>query len=117
MAERDERAAPLIAKLLARVRARFAPPRTLVVFTMEVLGFQGSVVSVVDQTTGTTWNGRAVRVVNENPKTTSESMIGFLFDAGSSPALSPGSVVRFKSRRFVVRDLGDIRGVTVREIN
>ena len=107
----------MITKLLARVRARFAPPRTLVVFTMEVLGFQGSVVSVVDQTTGTTWNGRAVRVVDENPSKTSESMIGFLFDAGSSPALSPGSVVHFKSRRFVVRDLGDVRGVTVREIN
>ena len=76
---------------------------------MEVLGFRGSVVSVVDQTTGVVWDGRAVRVVNEHPSKASESMIGFLFDAGSSPALSPGSVVRFKSRRFVVRDLGDIR--------
>ena len=47
--------------------------------------------------------------MNENPKTTSESMIGFLFDAGSSPALSPGSVIRYEARRFVVRDLGDIR--------
>ena len=84
---------------------------------MEVLGLRGSVVSVVDQTTGTTWNGRAVRVVNEHPSKTSESMIVFLFDAGSSPALSPGSVIRFESRRFVVRDLGDVRGVTVREIN
>ena len=84
---------------------------------MEVLGLRGSVVEVVDQITGTTWNGRAVRVVNENPKKTAESMIGFLFDAGGSPALSTGSVVRFKSRRFVVHDSGDVRGVTVREIN
>ena len=84
---------------------------------MEVLGLRGSVVSVVDQVTGATWNGRAVRVVNERPKTTSESLVGFLFDATGSPALSTGSVVHFKSRRFVVRDAGDIRGVTVREIN
>ena len=84
---------------------------------MEVLGLRGSVVSVVDQVSGTVWSGRAVRAVNENPKTTAESMIGFLFDAPGSPALSTGSVVHFKSRRFVVRDAGDIRGVTVREIN
>ena len=76
----------------------------------EVLGLRGSVVKVVDPVGGT-WNGRAVRVVNESK--TSE-LIGLLFVAGSSPALSTGSVVHFKSDRFLIHDAGDIRGVTVR---
>ena len=72
---------------------------------------------VVDQVTRATWNGRAVRVVDERPETTSGSLVGFLFDSPGSPALSAGSVVHFKSRRFEVRESGDIRGVTVREID
>ena len=64
----------------------------------------------------TTWNGRAVRVVNENPSKTSESMIGFLFVDAGSPALSNGSVVSHESRRFVVLETGSIVGATVREL-
>ena len=84
---------------------------------MQVLGLSGSTVEVRDQISGTTWNGRAVRVVDEHPKKTSESMIGFLFDAPGSPPLSIGSVVSFRSRRFVILATGDIRGATVHEIN
>ena len=81
---------------------------------MSVLGLRGSTISVVE-VTGTTWNGRAVRVVDESK--TSESLIGFLI-AGSSPsALSVGSVVHFKNRQFVVRDSGDIRAVIVSELH
>ena len=83
---------------------------------MQVLGLSGSTVEVRDQISGTTWNGRAVRVVNEHPKKTSESMIGFLFDAAGSPALSIGSVVSHESRRFVVLETGSIVGATVREL-
>ena len=82
---------------------------------MSVLGLRGSTISVVE-VTGTTWDGRAIRVVDES-KTTSESLIGFLI-AGSSPsALSVGSVVHFKNRQFVVRDSGDIRAVIVSELH
>ena len=107
----------MITKLLARVRARFhTPPRTLAVFIMGVLGFRGSVIEVTDQITGAVWSGRAVRVVNENPSKTSESMIGFLFVDAGSPALSIGSVVSHESRRFVVLGTGSIVGATVREL-
>ena len=41
---------------------------------MSVLGFRGSTISVVDQVTGSAWNGRAVRVVDENPSKTSAPM-------------------------------------------
>ena len=73
--------------------------------------------SVVDQITGDAWTGRAVRVVNEHPTRTSESMIGFLFDSTGSPPLSVGSIITYQSRRFVVRGAGDIRGATVRGID
>ena len=85
--------------------------------TMEVLGLRGSTVEVRDQITGQTWSGRAVRVLNERPRTPSESMLGILFDAPGSPPLSIGSVVSFRSRRFVILATGDIRGATVHEIN
>ena len=90
----------------------------MVLLSMEGLGVRGPAIVVVDQVTGATWNGRAVRVVDERPETaTSGSLIGFLFDSPGSPALSVGSVVHFKSRRFEVRESGDIRGVTVHELH
>ena len=107
----------LLTRVRARVRARFhTPPRTLAVFIMGILGFRGSLIEVTDQISGVVWSGRAVRVVNENPKTTAESMVGFLFVDAGSPSLSIGSVVSFKSRRFVVQGSGSIVGVTVREL-
>ena len=106
----------MIANLFARVLARFrGPPRAAL--TMEVLGLRGSTIEVRDQTTGQTWNGRAVRVLNEHPATTAESMLGLLFDSSGSPPLSIGSVVSYKDRRFVIEASGNIRGVTVHEIN
>ena len=78
-----------------------------------VLGLRGSTISVVE-VTGTTWDGRAIRVVDGSK--TSEAPIGFLI-AGGPSALSVGSVVHFKDRQFVVRDSGEILAVTVSELH
>ena len=108
-----------IAKLLERVRARFrAPRRNLVLLSVEGLGVRGSAIAVVDQVTRSAWDGLAVRVVDERPKTTtSGSLVGFFFDATGSPPLSVGSIITHQSRRFEVRESGDIRGVSVHELH
>ena len=85
---------------------------------MEGLGVRGSTIVVVDQVTRTTWDGLAVRVVDERPETTtSGSLVGFFFDSIGSPPLSVGSIITHQSRRFEVRESGDIRGVTVHELH
>ena len=68
-ANRRRRADQLIAKLLARARARFFRPQPQKALSMSVLGLRGDLVTVYDQITGTEWSGRVLRVVERESST------------------------------------------------